>query len=137
VVPQSNHRLASSIFGDALPCLERETKKERGNTMNDHQLTEYCNDIAKEIAEETSNFDTANEQAHERADGSEYVIYYYKAHQICQNCNIDQGEDFFSDCYGEGHSKSYDEIATIMAYGEIQARISSKLWEIFEAREAA
>lgn len=30
---KSNHRLASSIFGDALPCLERETKTERGNTM--------------------------------------------------------------------------------------------------------
>ena len=113
------------------------TTIKRENTMNDHQLTEYCNDIAKEIAEETSNFDTANEQAHERSDGSEYVIYYYKAHDVCQNCNIDQGEDWFSDCYSVTHSKSYNEIATIMAYGEIQARISSKLWEIFEAREVA
>ena len=102
--------------------------------MNNYELTEYCNDIAKEIAEETSNFDTANEQAHERAEGSEHVIYHYKAHWICQNCDIDQGQDFFSDCYSGDHGKSYDEIATIMACGEIQARISSKLWEIFEER---
>lgn len=113
------------------------TTIKRDKKMNDHQLTEYCNDIAQEIAEKTFNFDTANEQAHERADGSEHVIYYYKAHQICQNCNIDQGEDFFSDRWSGEHGKSYDEIATIMAYGEILARISSKLWEIFEAREVA
>jgi len=104
--------------------------------MNNFYLTEYCNDIAAEIARDARDFDHAIDWAHESADGSEYVIYYHKAHDVCQNCNIEQGEDFFADCYGKEHGKSYDEIACIMSYGEINARICSKLWEIFEARES-
>ena len=105
--------------------------------MNNLYLTEYCNDIAAEIARDASDFEQATDWAHESADGSEYVIYYHKAHDVCQNCNIEQGEDFFSDCYGNEHGiMSYDEIACIMSYGEINSRICSKLWEIFEARES-
>jgi len=103
--------------------------------MQDYDLTQYCNDIAEEIARDASDIEEAIDWAHESADGSEYVIYYAKAHDVCQNCNIDQGEDFFSECYGGEHGKSYDDIAAIMAYGEINARICARLWEIFEERE--
>jgi len=105
-------------------------------TMSDYKLTKYCDSIAEEIAEDAPNFEIAMEQAHESADGSEYVIYYHKAHEVCQNCNIQQGEEFFFECYySEKHSKSYDEIASIIAYGEINARISSRLWDIYQERE--
>ena len=113
--------------------------------MQDYDLTQYCNDIAEEIARDARDLEQAIDWAHESADGSEYVIYYAKAHTICQNCNIEfaeeydriitQGEDFFSECYGGEHGKSYDEIACIMAYGEINARICARLWQIFEERE--
>ena len=43
----TNHRLASSTFGDALPCLERETKTERGNTMDIKQKFEDAFDAIK------------------------------------------------------------------------------------------
>jgi hypothetical protein len=82
-----------------------------------------------------ATFEQAIDWAHESADGSEYAIYYYKAHTLCQTCNIEQGEDFFSECYGGEHGKSYDDIACIMAYGEINARICARLWQIFEERE--
>jgi hypothetical protein len=42
-----------------------------------------------------------------------------------------------SECYGDEHGKSYDELASIIAYGEIQARIQSAIWSIFEEKEAA
>lgn len=105
--------------------------------QRDYDLTQYCNDIAEDIARDAADYNQATDWAHESADGSEHVIYYHKAHAICQNCNIGQGEDLFNDCYGGNHSKSYDEIACIMAYGEIRARIEARLYEIFEEREAA
>lgn len=103
--------------------------------MNDYDLTQYCNGIAEDIARDASDYEQATDWAHESADGSEYVIYYGKAHSVCQNCNIEQGEDFFEQCYDGNHGKSYDEIACIMAYGEINARITARLYEIFEERE--
>lgn len=105
--------------------------------QRDYQLTEYCNDIAEDIARDAKDYEQATDWAHESADGSEHVIYTYKAHQVCQNCDIQQGEEFFADCYGDAHGKSYDEIASIMAYGEINSRIQARLYEIFEEREAA
>ena len=105
--------------------------------QSDFQLTEYCNDIAEDIARDASSYEQATDWAHESADGSEHVIYTYKAHQVCQNCDIQQGEEFFADCYGDVHGKSYDEIASIMAYGEINARIQARLWAIFEEKDAA
>ena len=66
----------------------------------------------------------------ELADQSEHVIDYDNAHSICQNCNITEGESYFADMYGEGPAKSYNEIATIMAFGELRARISSALYEL-------
>jgi hypothetical protein len=103
--------------------------------MNDYDLTQYCDYVARYIARDASDIEQAIDWAHESADGSEYVVYNAKAHEVCQNCNIDQGEDFFSECYGGEHGKSYDDIAAIMAYGEINARICARLLEIFEERE--
>jgi hypothetical protein len=105
--------------------------------MNDYQLTEYCNDIAADIARDSSDIDQAMDWATESADGSEYVIYTYKAHKLCLDCNTDQGEDFLSECYGDNHGKSYDDLASIIAYGEIQARIQSAIWSIFQDKEDA
>lgn len=105
--------------------------------MNDYDLTQYCDSIAEDIARDARDLEKATEWAHESADGSQHVIYTYRAHQVCQNCNIDNGLDFFNECYGDEHGKSYDEIASIMAYGEINARIQARLYEIFEGKDAA
>lgn len=98
----------------------------------DNQLDAYCLDLAKSIVEETMDENRRRDLASEFADQSEHVIYYAKAHSICQHCDIENGEDFFNQCYQDGPTKSYDEIATIMAYGEIQARIFSALDKIEE-----
>lgn len=104
---------------------------------SDFQLTDYAHDIAHDIARDAKDFEQATDWAHEAADGSEHVIYTYKAHSVCQHCNVDQGEAFYIDCYSGTRLKTYDEIASIMAYGELLARIQGKLWEIFEEREDA
>ena len=105
--------------------------------MSDYKLTEYCDSIAEKIAEDAANFEVAMEQAKESAEHAEYVIYYHKAHEVCEHCNIDQGEEFFNECYGGEHGQSYDEIASIMASGEIERRIADRLWDIYHDREEA
>tara|TARA_R110001606_G_scaffold393036_1_gene562610 strand:- start:7608 stop:7928 length:321 start_codon:yes stop_codon:yes gene_type:complete len=105
--------------------------------MNDFQLNAYCNDIAADIIEDAQDIDAAMDRAHEYADGSEHVIYNYKAHALCAGCNTDQGEYFLADCYDMSEGKSYDELACIIAYGETYSRIQSAIYAIFEANEDA
>jgi len=103
--------------------------------MNDFQLTEYCNGIAQEIARDARDFQQATEWAAESADGSEYVIYTYKAHKLCLDCNVDAGEEFVADIGEPVHGWTYDGFASAIAYGEIRNRIEIALWDIFQARE--
>jgi len=104
--------------------------------INDYALTEYCNAIAHEICRDASDEDQAMDWALESADGSEYVIYYAKAHELCRECDITQGEDFVADCFSDV-PMTYDEMACRIAYGEIDARIRAAVYQIFAEREAA
>ena len=102
--------------------------------LNDYKLDQYCKAIAEEICNSTTDIDEATDQVWEYADGSEYVIYYAKAHELCQNCNINEGTDFVEECYGDTFL-SYDDLATQIAYAEIDSRIRAFVHEIFEERE--
>jgi hypothetical protein len=104
--------------------------------LNDYTLTQYCNDIAAEIAGQFDNIDEALDLVWQYADGSEHVIYYAKAHELCRNCDTENGEAFVQDCFSDV-PMTYDDMACRIAYGEIEARINQKLWEIFDEKEAA
>lgn len=102
--------------------------------FNDYQLTEYCNAIAEDICRDATDVDQAMDWASESADSTEYVIYYSKAHTLCQNCDTSQGKEFVADCWADT-PMTYDEMACRIAYGEIDARIRNKVYQIFAARE--
>ena len=104
--------------------------------LNDYTLTQYCNDIAEEIASQSEDMDAALDLVWQYSDGSEHVIYYAKAHELCRNCDIENGEAFIQDCFSDV-PMTYDDMACRIAYGEIESRINHKLYEIFEAKEAA
>jgi hypothetical protein len=104
--------------------------------LNDYTLTQYCNDIAEEIASQSEDMDAALDLVWQYADGSEHVIYYAKAHELCRNCDTENGEAFIQDCFSDV-PMTYDDMACRIAYGEIESRINHKLYEIFEAKEAA
>lgn len=96
-------------------------------TINDYTLDQYAADIADEILRECDgDRDIAIDRAHESADGSEWAIYYSKAHELCQNCNTDNGEQFYEDC-GPWEDVTYNGIASIIAYGELRARIEQAI----------
>ena len=75
--------------------------------------------------------------AHEHADGSEWVIYYARAHALCQNCDTSEGEAFISDCCEPMHGWTYDSIACAIAYGELHARILWAIEHLTDQEEAA
>lgn len=117
-------------------AVEETTETEEEETMNDNKLNEVANDIAQEAFEMYKNGVPdyeAEDFICESVDGSEWVIYYYKAHQVCQNCNTDQGAQWLEDCGLTG--ESYDDYATKLAYGELYVRASDALSELIEAYE--
>ena len=104
--------------------------------IDDIVLDDYCEGIAAEIFRDAKDRETAFDWAGESADGSEYVIYTYKAHALCQNCNTDAGHEFLADCYGSNAPADYDQLASIIAYGEIRNRIIYEIDKLFEEAEA-
>ena len=112
--------------------------------MSDFQISDYilqteCMDLAAEIFAEFErdngpDFDPDRfrdemfDRAHEYADGHEWVIYTYKARQLCAHCNTDQGEQFLEDV-GLPETPTYDNLGTMIAYGEMRARIEQELDE--------
>ena len=99
---------------------------------SDYQLDQYAADIAERIVtafDSGHGFDGAIEMAHEYADGSEHVLYNYKAHAICQNCNIDAGEEYVSETGEPQSGWTYDGFAVAIAYGELHHRILVALAE--------
>ena len=111
--------------------------------QNDRDLDLYAEACADDIIAEmglSADEDDIQNSVHEYADGSEHVIYYYKAHAICQNCNTDSGEEFLADV-GNPDPVTYDSLATTIAYGEIRARIKlavdALLKELEQASELA
>ena len=98
--------------------------------MNDAILDKiaagYAADIVRECAEHGGDH---TDMAHEYADGSEHVIYYSKAHAICQNCDTSNGEQFLDDV-GNPENVTYDSLAVAIAYGELLARIHAAIDDI-------
>jgi hypothetical protein len=103
-------------------------EEEEEETMNDYKLDQLANQIAEEafemVKDGTPDYE-AEDFICESVDGSEWVIYYYKAHQVCQNCKTDQGADWMEQCGIKGDS--YDDYATKLAYGELYCRASNAL----------
>ena len=104
--------------------------------MNDYQLDEYCRSIAEEIVRDAETECQAMDWASESADSSEYAIYYHKAHELCQNCDTTQGEDFVAECW-PSEAMTYDEMACRIAHGEIDFRIRSFVWRLWQEKEEA
>ena len=73
----------------------------------------------------------------EHADGSEYVIYYSKAHDFVRalpSAEQEAAEDQVADC---GGATSYDDYAVKIAYFALQAGILECVTQLLEAEEVA
>jgi hypothetical protein len=103
-------------------------------TINDHTLDEYCRSIAEDIVRDADSEEQAMDWACEAADSTEWAIYYHKAHELCQNCNTESGEDFVSEFWADG-PMTYDEMACRIAYGEIDTRVRLFVYDLWQEKE--
>ena len=102
---------------------------------SDFNLDAMVADWAVEIFEQAEDQDNAIDLAYQYADGSEWVIYHYKAHELCANCNTDKGEDFI-EMWGEPEGGwTYDGFASAIALGEIYERLQSAISGLYEMEE--
>lgn len=103
---------------------------------NDYELNQLANDYAQMIIDEEREahpedfkdyLETyGDEKAWEFADNSEHVIYTYKAHAICQNCNINAAQEALEE-HHDGSFLSYDDLAVKLAFLELEARTQEAL----------
>lgn len=115
--------------------------------INDHLLTKECDQLAVDIFAEMlegmaddetpdDHRDDMNDRAHEAADGHGWVIYTYKAIQLCARCDVSQGEQFLEDVGGVEKGETFSGMATKIAYGEMRARIEAELQRLSDEWEA-
>ena len=120
--------------------------------MTEERITEWrfdaeCDELAQEIFDEMlsdmaddetpdNHMNDMMDRAHETADGHQWVIYHFYAHQVCAACNTDMGEQFLEDV-GTPESPTYDSLGSMIAYGEMRGRIEAKLQELADEWEPA
>ena len=114
--------------------------------INEYTLTREAESLAAEIFEafkelhggaafDAEAFESEMmEQAHESADGHQWVIYTHKAIRLCAECDTSDGEAFLEDV-GLPSPVTFGGLATVIAYGEMQARIESALSDMVKAWE--
>lgn len=106
-------------------------------TASNFNLDAYATDIAIDIfTDHCLDRDEAFDMAWQPVDGSEWVIYHAKSHEICANCNTDQGEESIQDMGGFPDGSTYDSMASLIAYSELMARVNSSLETLFEIAAA-
>ena len=104
---------------------------------SDFNLDAYATDIAVDIfTEHCLDRDEAFDMAWQPVDGSEWIIYHHKAHEICANCNTDQGEQSIEDMGGFPDGSTYDSMASLIAYSELMARVNEALETLFDIAAA-
>lgn len=90
--------------------------------MNYQEFNQYISDMAEEIFKECKgDMDTAHDLSFERANDSEYVIYYSKAWDLCDYFRFNHHDDYLEAEYlveelgGFGNYKSVDDLKCVMA----------------------
>ena len=103
--------------------------------MNDTKLDliaqTYAEDIFAEMKVDGWTEDEARDTIWEWVDGSEHVIYYGKAHDICQTCDITNGEEFAEEV-GLPEVVTYDNLASQIVFGELLYRVTVAFYELME-----
>ena len=111
--------------------------------INDYLLTKEAESIAEDIRDEldidegetlADHLDDAFDRAHEWADGHQWVIYHHTALMLCAHCDTSEGEQFLEDVGMPGNPTFYG-LASMIAYGELRARIETALQELADEEE--
>ena len=119
--------------------------KQRGTNMTNsitlHDIRKYVRAIADDIMNNREHWseDDLQDMISEHADGSQFVIYFSQAHEFVHALDYEtrnDAEDRAQD-YMCGTRKSYDEMASIIAYCALELLISDELTARLDQEQAA
>lgn len=102
-------------------------------------------EIIDEILEETPDCtsyklaEIAQDMVHERCDGIDVVIYYYKAIEFCAENDTSEGQAWLEDCGGIAQQgDSFGQIACRVAYATLYCETINQInYEIDLMEDAA
>lgn len=105
--------------------------------ITEHNLTIECQDIVRFAIFDYGQADThediedyVQDRIYEAVDGHQWVIYTYRAHELCRECETDRGEAYIDEL---GMTpKTYDEFATLIAFGEMLTRCQEMAYDMIE-----
>ena len=102
---------------------------------------QYAKDIAEEIVfrdigPDDDPEDRVHDLAHEYADGSEHVIYYYKAHQFLEWLDARTIEYIEGEIEAGGSFVGYNDLASRIAYYALSDMISSEALTLLQNSES-
>ena len=108
--------------------------------MADVNYQQYAKDIAEEIVfrdigpddDESRVYDLA----HEYADGSEHVIYYYKAHQFLERLDARTIDYFEGEIEAGGSFVRYNDLASRIAFYALSDMITSEALTLLQNSES-
>jgi hypothetical protein len=107
------------------------------DNINAGTLETEAKDIAlAAIAEEREYNADGHQLMHEACDGHAWVIYNYKAQQLCYNCCTDWGEDYLEEC-GMTEWNSLQEHTCAVAYATLLAAATEQYNTLKEDIDAA
>lgn len=100
--------------------------------MHDFELEKIAVDLAYQAYKEyNGDKERCFEILDEIVQGSDHVIYFAKAHAVCQNCHVTAGEDYAYDMGPPSDGWTYNTLATVIAYGELIYRAQMHLDDFF------
>tara|TARA_B100000927_G_scaffold229382_1_gene189200 strand:- start:142 stop:468 length:327 start_codon:yes stop_codon:yes gene_type:complete len=108
--------------------------------LADVNYQQYAKDIAEEIVfrdigpddDESRVYDLA----HEYADGSEHVIYYYKAHQFLEWLDARTIDHIEGEIEAGGSFVGYNDLASRIAFYALSDMISSEALTLLQNSES-
>ena len=109
--------------------------------MDDVNYQQYAKDIAEEIVFRDIGPDDDPEErvydlAHEYADGSEHVIYYYKAHQFLGWLDARTIEYIEGEIEAGGSFVGYNDLASRISFYALRDMITSEALTLLQNSES-
>jgi hypothetical protein len=111
--------------------------------INEYVFNQECESIAKSIIEECREADQSvdelreccEERVHEDCDGHQWVIYTYKATQLCGNVNTNAGEEWLEGIYSKPFDgcETFSDVCTRLAFATLYCGVQSALGDLLDA----
>lgn len=100
-------------------------------SLDTDDLHDFIENYASDSHDVFNEFDL-QDSIWEYADSTQWVIYYHKAHWICQNLDISEAESEFEELGGSQEGDTYDSIACKIAFSKVRLDLTERVEELIQ-----